>query len=229
MRPLATALVVPVLLLMSACAHAQSAPARAAHAGEPAVVGVSTPPSASPTLAEPVAPQLHEPLLLQLPATELQPETATTLRLEVPEHAAATPMLFAQPTSNFLADELYRVRPVNGWTWVSLGLGTASLGVAAAFFRAAGLGTTPFLPAASSATPIAVADAPSRDPLSIIGSYTLRYDNLGTLSLQAGLGAVSSTLFRLIYAPRDPRAMRYMRTFVTELQGGWLFGFQGSL
>ena len=40
---------------------------------------------------------------------------------------------------------------------------------------------------------------------------------------------MSSTVFRLIYAPRDNRTVRYMRTFVTEYQGGWLFGFQGVM
>jgi hypothetical protein len=67
------------------------------------------------------------------------------------------------------------------------------------------------------------------DPILVLGSYAFNYGNLGALTLQAGLGAVSSSLFRLLYAPRDERTARYMRTFVSEYQGGWLFGFQGVL
>lgn len=165
--------------------------------------------------------------LLEVPAEVAAMEVATPELLDVPEHELVEPTIPVIPTDSFLADMMYRVRPVDGWTWVNLGVGTAGLGIAAAFFRAAGAqatGLSLLQPRASAADP-----STAGDPLAIIGNYSLNYDNLGSLALQTGLGTVSSTVFRLIYAPRDNRTVRYMRTFVTEYQGGWLFGFQGVM
>jgi hypothetical protein len=172
------------------------------------------------------APRLDGVSLLTTPLGLAATDAAPEIAIDIPAHVLAEPTMPVVSQNNFLAD-MYRVRPVDGWTWVNLGVGTAGLGIAAAFFRAAGAqasGLQLLQPRQVSVDPMAMGD-----PLLIFGSYSLRYDNLGSLTLQAGLGAVSSTLFRLIYAPRDNQTARYMRTFVTEYQGGWLFGFQGVI
>jgi len=210
------------LVLGAATAHGQTRPhpARAARAVVSLVEPMSTP------VRSVFAPRLDDVDLLEVPPEVVAEVTAPRIDLEVPAHVLAEPTMPAVSQDNFLAD-MYRVRPINGWTWVNLGVGTAGLGIAAAFFRAAGAQATGIQllqPRQMVSDPTAMGD-----PLLIFGSYSLRYDNLGSLSLQAGLGAVSSTLFRLIYAPRDNQTARYMRTFVTEYQGGWLFGFQGVI
>jgi hypothetical protein len=154
------------------------------------------------------------------------PDPVPVIPLTVDRHEPSEPTRPAVSQNNFLAN-MYRVRPVNGWTWVNLGLGTASLGIAAAFFRAAGVQATGLQ--LLQPRPIVGDLGNMNDPILVLGSYAFNYGNLGALTLQAGLGAVSSSLFRLLYAPRDERTARYMRTFVSEYQGGWLFGFQGVL
>lgn len=208
------------LVLGAATAHGQTHPARAARV----VVGLVEPMSAPSRSV--FAPRLDGVDLLEVPPVVAAEETAQRIDVEVPVHVLAEPTMPVVSQNNFLAD-MYRVRPIDGWTWVNLGVGTAGIGIAAAFFRAAGAqasGLQLLQPRTANTDPGAMGD-----PLLIFGSYSLRYDNLGSLSLQAGLGAVSSTLFRLIYAPRDNQTARYMRTFVTEYQGGWLFGFQGVI
>lgn len=209
-----------ILGATTARGQARPHPSRSARAVVSLVEPMSTP------VRSVFAPRLDEVDLLAVPAEVLIEETAPRINVEVPAHVLAEPTMPAVSQNNFLAD-MYRVRPVDGWTWVNLGVGTAGIGVAAAFFRAAGAqasGLQLLQPRTANTDPGAMGD-----PLLIFGSYSLRYDNLGSLSLQAGLGAVSSTLFRLIYAPRDNQTARFMRTFVTEYQGGWLFGFQGVI
>jgi hypothetical protein len=62
-----------------------------------------------------------------------------------------------------------------------------------------------------------------------VGAYALSYQTVGSLTMNAGVSALSSNLLRLVFAPRDRRVERYMRTFATELQGGWLFGVEGAI
>jgi hypothetical protein len=142
--------------------------------------------------------------------------------VDVPEHEALEPSPLVSLEHNFVA-EMMRVQPVDGWNWVGLGLGTASLGLAAAFFQVAGTGAPTFLPrfpgVNSADDPVALA----------LGGYRLRYDDIGSLTMQAGMNAISSNLFKLMMAPSDRRTVRYMRTFVTELRDGWLVGFQSSM
>ncbi len=184
----------------------------------------------APRLVEPsqaftrsvLAPRLVDSLLLDVPYDQYAPR-GEDLLLGLSDLRPGAPLQLAPPTINLLSD-LYRVRPVNGWTFVSLGLGTAGVGLAAAFFQAAGLGNQFLLPRLGGNSSPAM-----DDPLFMVGNYSVRYDNLGSLSMQAGLGAISSSLFRLIYSPRENSPLVYMRTYVTELQGGWLLGFQGAL
>jgi hypothetical protein len=210
------------VVLWAATAHGQRRPrpSRAARS----VVTLTEPMSTSGRSV--FAPRLDGVSLLTTPLGLAATDAAPEIAIDIPAHVLAEPTMPVVSQNNFLAD-MYRVRPVDGWTWVNLGVGTAGLGIAAAFFRAAGAqasGLQLLQPRQVSVDPMAMGD-----PLLIFGSYSLRYDNLGSLTLQAGLGAVSSTLFRLIYAPRDNQTARYMRTFVTEYQGGWLFGFQGVI
>jgi hypothetical protein len=214
------------LAALAATAHAQARPRPAPL--EPFALAV-------PRLAVPLAlratftaepPWLDGAGLFRVPAEVALALPAREVPLDISEHGLGEPMMPAVSQNNFLA-ELYRVRPVDGWTWVNLGVGTAGLGIAAAFLRAAGAEGTGIQ--LLQPRGLAAETGPMGDPLLVFGSYSLRYDNLGSVTLQAGLGAVSSSLFRLLYAPRDARTERYMRTFVTEYQGGWLFGFQGVL
>ena len=158
------------------------------------------------------------PSLAESGALTLRP----ALQVEVPRHEAAPPSPFVSFRNNFAA-QYFRMNPIDGWTWAGLGVCTAGLGLASVFLQLAGSPMPSYLPhipgVSSSDNPVFLS----------MGAYSLRYDTLGSLTMNAGVSALSSNLLRLVFAPRNPREERYMRTFATELQGGWLFGVEGAI
>lgn len=145
-----------------------------------------------------------------------------SLHLEAPDHEAAPTSPFVSFRNNFAA-QYFRMKPIDGWTWAGLGAGTAGLGLASVFLQLAGTAVPAYLPRVPGVSSI-------DNPVFLsVGAYSLRYDTLGSLTMNAGVSALSSNLLRLVFAPRNSREERYMRTFATELQGGWLFGVEGAL
>jgi hypothetical protein len=140
----------------------------------------------------------------------------TTLRVEMQD---TTRVL----SPNDSVNNYFRASAVNTWDWVGVGVGTATLGLAAVFFQLGGSTVPNYLPRFSGVT---AAEDPN---LVSIGAFSLRYDALGSLTLRTGLSTLSNNLFRLLFAPRDNRTVRYMRTYITEVQGGWLFGLQTTM
>ncbi len=177
------------------------------------------------TRLESLIPRLSAPRLLDGEASSLLALAAPAshrVTIRVPSHEAAPPSPFVSFHDNFAAD-YFRMGPINGWTWVGLGVGTAGVGLASVFLQLAGAGVPAYMPRVPG---VATADNPV---MLSVGSYALRYDTLGSLSMDAGISAISSNLLRLVVAPRDRRTVRYMRTYATELQGGWMFGVEGAL
>jgi hypothetical protein len=168
------------------------------------------------------------------------PRLESSLWMTLPDAVIATyhpgdsvfdriPMHAAMPEStqvsfrNNPAANLFRARAVNTWDWVGVGVGTATLGLAAVFLQLGGSAVPNYLPRFSGVTM-------AEDPNFVsIGAFSLRYDALGSLTLQTGLSTLSNNILRLLFAPRDNRTVRYMRTYITEVQGGWLFGLQTAM
>lgn len=142
--------------------------------------------------------------------------------------------------------DTFRLRRATPWTWVGLGLGTASVGLSAVFFRLAGEQSFSLAPRqdgsarTSNSDPSTATTGASSSPstffgmidnsvLSPLSHYRLQYDNLGDLTLRVGMDSLSSSLFQLLLSPSDNTTLRYLRTSVTELPGGWMFSLQGSL
>lgn len=165
---------------------------------------------------------LSNPRLLDASWFAQGPYASDHVRIEVPSHAAAPPSPFVSFRHNFAAS-YFLMKPVDGWTWAGLGVGTAGLGLASMFLQLAGATVPTYLPRLPG---VSTTDNPV---FLSVGAYSLRYDTLGSLTMNAGVSALSSNLLRLVFAPRDHRTERYMRTFATELQGGWMFGVEGAI
>ncbi len=174
------------------------------------------------TRLESLIPHLSAPRLLGGLAAGALPPARARVAIEVPSHEAAPPSPFVSFRNNFAA-QYFRMNPIDGWTWAGLGLGTASLGFASIFLQLAGASVPTYLPRLPGVTT-------AENPVMLsVGSYALSYQTVGSLTMNAGVSALSSNLLRLVFAPSDRRVERYMRTFATELQGGWLFGVEGAI
>lgn len=158
------------------------------------------------------------PLVIEAPMLRAAPSMAITL----PAHEPGAPSPFVSFRNNPAA-AYFQMKPIDGWTWAGLGLGTASIGLGSLFLQLAGATTPNYLPR------IPGVQSAEQPMLFSLGSYSLSYASLGTMGVNAGVSALSSNLLRLVFAPRNRRETRFMRTFATELQGGWLFGVEGAL
>jgi hypothetical protein len=174
------------------------------------------------TRLESLIPHLSAPRLLNNASAGSLLYTQARVSIDVPLHEAAPPSPFVSFRNNFAA-QYFRMNPIDGWTWAGLGLGTASLGFASIFLQLAGASVPTYLPRLPGVTT-------AENPVMLsVGAYALSYQTVGSLTMNAGVSALSSNLLRLVFAPRDRRVERYMRTFATELQGGWLFGVEGAI
>lgn len=174
------------------------------------------------TRLESLIPHLSAPRLLGEVSASALPWPQARIAIDVPSHEAAPPSPFVSFRNNFAA-QYFRMNPIDGWTWAGLGLGTASLGIASVFLQLAGASVPTYLPRMPGVTT-------AENPVMLsVGAYALSYQTVGSLTMNAGVSALSSNLLRLVFAPRDRRVERYMRTFATELQGGWLFGVEGAI
>lgn len=174
------------------------------------------------TRLESMLPRLSIGRALDASGVALEASDASRISIEVPNHEAAPQSPFVSFRNNFAAS-YFRMKPVDGWTWAGIGAGTAGLGLASVFLQLAGATAPVYLPrlpgVSSTENPVFLS----------VGAYSLRYDTLGSLTMNAGVSALSSNLLRLVFAPRNNRSERYMRTFATELQGGWMFGVEGAI
>lgn len=174
------------------------------------------------TRLESLIPHLSAPRLLDNASAGSLLYTQARVSIDVPLHEAAPPSPFVSFRNNFAA-QYFRMNPIDGWTWAGLGLGTASLGFASIFLQLAGASVPTYLPRLPGVTT-------AENPVMLsVGAYALSYQTVGSLTMNAGVSALSSNLLRLVFAPRDRRVERYMRTFATELRGGWLFGVEGAI
>lgn len=174
------------------------------------------------TRLESMLPRLSLVRALDASGVALVAPAALPIEIEVPDHEAAPYSPIVSFRNNFAA-AYFRMKPIDGWTWAGIGAGTAGLGLASVFLQLAGAPTPTYLPRmpglSSTENPVFLS----------VGAYSLRYDTLGSLTMNAGVSALSSNLLRLVFAPRSDRSERYMRTFATELQGGWMFGVEGAI